>query len=274
MNDDIRDPDAPSDAVWLPIRASLRDVAVPVDAREDAIAAALAEFDALQATPAAAAAAVAVAGPAATPVSSTATEVVSLADRRQRRYRWLPSAAAAMVVLAGVGIVAGTIGRSSNDTANVAVEPASATADDDDPQGGAVAGGLPEAAPKAAAETGLMTATAETLAPGGVDTLAATESTAAAAAESTTPPTIGSIDGAANPGNTTPVDSPDQLVEYAATVPAASRQAPTNACLPPEVEVLGEVVYRQQQAIVVRAPTGQISAIDRLTCAVLVTVDP
>jgi hypothetical protein len=57
MTDDIRDPDAPSDAVWLPIRASLRDVAVPADAREDAIAAALAEFDALQTTPAAAAAA-------------------------------------------------------------------------------------------------------------------------------------------------------------------------------------------------------------------------
>jgi hypothetical protein len=40
------------------------------------------------------------------------------------------------------------------------------------------------------------------------------------------------------------------------------------------VDVLGEVVYRQQQAIVVRTPTGQISAIDRLSCAVLVTVDP
>jgi len=274
MNDDIRDPDAPSDAVWLPIRASLRDVAVPVDAREDAIAAALAEFDALQATPAAATAAAAAAGPAATPVSSTAAQVVSLADRRQRRYRWLTGAAAAIGVMAGVGIVAGTIGRSSDDSTNVAVEPAAAPAADDDPQGGAVAGGLPEAAPKAAAETGVMTATAETLAPGGVDTLAATESTAAAATESTPPPTIGSIDGAASPGNTTPVDSPDQLVEYAATVPATSRQSPINACLPAEVEVLGEVVYRQQQAIVVRAPTGQISAIDRLTCAVLVTVDP
>lgn len=268
MNDDIRDPDAPSDAVWLPIRASLRDVAVPADARDGAIAAALAEFDALQATPAAAAA---VAGQAAAPVSSTADQVVSLADRRQRRYRWLTSAAAAIVVLAGVGIVAGNIGRSSDDSTNVAVEPASATAAA--AAESADAGQL-ESAPKAAAEPGVMTATAETLAPGGVDTLAATESTAAAAAESTTPPTIGSIDGAASPGNTTPVDSPDQLVEYAATVPATSRQAPTNACLPPEVEVLGEVVYRQQQAIVVRAPTGQISAIDRLTCAVLVTVDP
>jgi hypothetical protein len=268
MTDDIRDPDAPSDAVWLPIRASLRDVAVPADAREDAIAAALAEFDALQTTPAAAAAAVA--GQAAAPVSSTANQVVSLADRRQRRYRWLTSAAAAIVVLAGVGIVAGNIGRSSDDSTTVAVEPASATAAESAESADA---GQFESAPKAAAEPGVMTATAETLAPGGVDTLAATESTAAAA-ESTTPPTIGSIDGAASPGNTTPVDSPDQLVEYAATVPAASRQAPTNACLPPEVEVLGEVVYRQQQAIVVRAPTGQISAIDRLTCAVLVTVDP
>jgi hypothetical protein len=271
MTDDIRDPDAPSDAVWLPIRASLRAVAVPADAREDAIAAALAEFDALQTTPAAAAAAVA--GQAAAPVSSTANQVVSLADRRQRRYRWLTSAAAAIVVLAGVGIVAGNIGRSSDDSANVAVEPASATAAESAESAESADAGQFESAPKAAAEPGVMTATAETLAPGGVDTLAATESTAAAA-ESTTPPTIGSIDGAASPGNTTPVDSPDQLVEYAATVPAASRQAPTNACLPPEVEVLGEVVYRQQQAIVVRAPTGQISAIDRLTCAVLVTVDP
>lgn len=264
MNDDIRDPDAPSDAVWLPIRASLRAVAVPVDAREDAIAAALAEFDALQAVPAAAAAAT-----AAAPVGN----MVSLDERRQRRYRWLTSAAAAIVVLAGVGIVAGTIGRSSDDSTNVAGEPASATAAESADAAGSAAAGQFESAPKAAAEPGVMTAAAETLAPSGGGGVAATESTAAAA-ESTTPPTIGSIDGAASPGNTTPVDSPDQLVEYAATVPAASRQAPTNACLPPEVEVLGEVVYRQQQAIVVRAPTGQISAIDRLTCAVLVTVDP
>ena len=257
MNDDIRDPDAPSDDVWQPIRASLREVAVPTDAREGAIAAALAEFDALHAVPVAAAAAAVPAG-----------DIVSLDARRQRRYRWLTGAAAAVVVLAVGGIVAGNIGRSNDDSTNVAIEPASA------PAAESADAGQFEAAPKAAAETGVMTATAETMAPGGGDTIAVTESTAAAAAESTTPPTIGSIDGAASPSAAPPVESPDQLVEYAATVPAASRQAPTNACLPPEVEVLGEVVYRQQQAIVVRAPTGQISAIDRLTCAVLITVDP
>jgi hypothetical protein len=268
MNDDRRDPDAPSDAVWLPIRASMRDVAVPADAREGAIAAALAEFDALQATPAAAA----VAGPAAAPVSIAADQVVSLADRRQRRYRWLTGAAAAIVVLAAGGIIAGNIGRSSNDSTNVAFVPSSAPAAE--AAKSADAGGLSESAPEAAAETGVLTAAAETLAPGiDSDAAAVTESTAAAAA-ATPPPTIGSIDGAASPGNTTPVDSPAQLVEFASSAPAINGQAPTNACLPPGVEVLGEVMYRQQQAIVVRAPTGQISAIDRLTCAVLVTVDP
>lgn len=261
MNDDIRDPDAPSDDVWQPIRASLREVAVPADAREGAIAAALAEFDALRAVPVAAAAAAVAAG-----------DIVSIDARRQRRYRWLTGAAAAVVVLAVGGIVAGTIGRSSDDSTNVAIEPASAPAAD--AANSADAGQL-EAVPKAAAETGVMTATAETLAPGGGDTIAATESTAAAAAtESTPPPTIGSIDGAASPDNAPPVDSPDQLAAFAADPPATTRAAPTTACLPPGVEVLGEVVYRQQQAIVVRAPTGQISAIDRLTCAVLITVDP
>lgn len=260
MNDDIRDPDAPSDDVWQPIRASLREVAVPTDAREGAIAAALAEFDALHAVPAAAAAAAAAAVPAG--------DIVSLDARRQRRYRWLAGAAAAVVVLAVGGIVAGNIGRSNDDSTNVAIEPASA------PAAESADAGQFEAAPKAAAETGVMTATAETMAPGGGDTIAVTESTAAAAAESTTPPTIGSIDGAASPSAAPPVESPDQLAAFAATAPATARLAPTTACLPPEVEVLGEVVYRQQQAIVVRAPTGQISAIDRLTCAVLITVDP
>jgi hypothetical protein len=172
--------------------------------------------------------------------------------------------------LAVGGIVASTIGRSSDDSTNVAIEPASAPAAN---AADATDAGQLEAAPKAAAETGVMTATAETLAPGVGDTMAVTESTAAAA-ESTTPPTIGSIDGAASPDNAPSVDSPDQLATFAADPPATSRMAPTTACLPPGVDVLGEVVYRQQQAIVVRTPTGQISAIDRLSCAVLVTVDP
>jgi hypothetical protein len=246
--------------VWQPIRASLRDVAVPADARDSAIAAALAEFDALHALPTAA---------AATAPASAAGELVSLDARRQRRYRWLTGAAAAVVVLAVGGIVAGTIGRSSDDSTNVAIEPASAPAAD---AADAADAGQVEAAPKNAAETGVMTATAETLAPGGGDTIAVTESTAAA--ESTTPPTIGSIDGAASPDNAPSVESPDQLAAFAADPPATSRMAPSTACLPPGVDVLGEVVYRQQQAIVVRTPTGQISAIDRLSCAVLVTVDP
>lgn len=260
MNDDIRDPDAPSDDVWQPIRASLREVAVPADAREGAIAAALAEFDALRAVPVSAAAAAVPAG-----------DIVSLDARRQRRYRWLTGAAAAVVVLAIGGIVASNIGRSNDDSTNVAIEPASAPAAESAESADA---GQFEAAPKAAAETGVMTATAETMAPGGGGTIAVTESTAAAATESTTSPTIGSIDGAANPTAAPPVDSPDQLAAFAAAAPTTARLAPTTACLPAGAEVLGEVVYRQQQAIVVRAPTGQISAIDRLTCAVLITVDP
>ena len=44
MSDDLHDPDAPSDAEWLSIRASLRDVTVPEAAREQALAAALAAF--------------------------------------------------------------------------------------------------------------------------------------------------------------------------------------------------------------------------------------
>lgn len=256
MNDDTRDPDAPSDDVWLPIRASLREVAVPADARERAVAAALAEFDALQAVPAAAAAAAAPTG-----------DVVSLVDRRQRRYRWLTSAAAAIVVLAVGGLVASNVGRSTDDGTDVAVEPAAATTAD--------AAAQPETAAKADPDTGVLMATAETMAPAAGNQAAATESTAAAA-ESTAPlPTIGSIDGAAEYGNAPSVESPEQLAAFAASVPTTARQTtPVSACLPPGVEVLGPVVYRQQQALVVRTPTGQLSAIDRLSCAVLVTVDP
>ena len=260
MNDDTRDPDAPSDDVWLPIRASLRDVAVPADAREGAIAAALAEFDALHAVPAAAAA-------TAPSAAAAAGAVVSLVDRRQQRYRWLTGAAAAIVVLAVGGLVASNVGRSNDDGTNVAIEPASAEMAD--------AASQSAATQKAAPDTGVLMATAETMAPAAGGQAAATESTAAAA-ESTAPvPTIGSIDGAAEFGNAPSVETPEQLAAFAASVPESARQpTPVNACLPPDVDVLGQVVYRQQQALVVRAPTGQISAIERLSCAVLVTVGP
>ena len=91
MSDDTLDPGAPSEAEWLPIRASLRDVAVPAKAREQALAAALGVFDELQAT-------------TLDTVTDAAEPPVSLATHRARRYRWLTGAAAAVAVADAIAV--------------------------------------------------------------------------------------------------------------------------------------------------------------------------
>ena len=96
MSDDAFDPDDMTDADWPSVRAALRDVVVPADAREAAIAAALGEFDELRATPA---------------------TVVSLASRRKRQYRMLSYAAAAVAVL----FVGGVMVRNGRSTSTPAI---------------------------------------------------------------------------------------------------------------------------------------------------------
>ncbi len=268
MSDDTFDPGAPSDAEWLPLRASLRDVTVPADAREQALAAALAAFDELQAAPLAAAA--------------TVEPPVSLAAHRERRYRWLTGAAAAVAVLAVGGIVLRSLDTRSDDDSTVAVATeATASANAATQSDKASAGGAtiaPEAKQAEAAETGVLTATADTLAPATAETMTGVGATSPAPVPADAPvSTIGSIDGAAEYGTAPEVDSPEALVAFAAAVadtPSPTRSAPAAACLSGDVEILGTVVYRQQQAIVVRSASGAISALDVFSCAVIVTVQP
>lgn len=98
-------------ASYAMLRARLADVQVPAQARDHAVAAALAVFDEAAAhasEPSAAAAA----GTLANTLADTSSKVVWLKARRQRQQRWLTAAAAAAVV---VVVAAGVINASGSD---------------------------------------------------------------------------------------------------------------------------------------------------------------
>ncbi len=257
MSDEILDPDAPSDAEWLPVRAAMRDVAVPAEAREIAISAALAAFDELHGeVPVAAAAAAAVA-------PDRPADVVSLQTRMGSRWtRWVGSAAAAVAVLAVGGVVINGLGGSSNDP--VSIEPT------------------------AAVESAFSTDTAKMAeATAGATEMAPVPGTAAPLEGTNTSPTIGSIDSGAEADTTTPqvvvamapteeVASTDELTEYATRTAAAPPMAnlPDSACSPTGSEIIGVVTFQGVTAIVVRNADSSYSAIGADTCAVLATVTP
>jgi hypothetical protein len=257
MSDEILDPDAPSDAEWLPVRAAMRDVAVPVEAREMAISAALAAFDELHGeVPIAAAAAAAVA-------ADRPADVVSLQTRMGSRWtRWVGSAAAAVAVLAVGGVVINGMGGSSND--QVSIEPT------------------------AAVESAFSTDTAKMAeATAGATEMAPVPGTAAPLERTNTSPTIGSIGSGAEADTTTPqvvvamapteeVASTDELTEYATRTAAAPPMAnlPDSACSPTGSEIIGVVTFQGVTAIVVRNADSSYSAIGADTCAVLATVTP
>ena len=258
MSDEILDPDAPSDAEWLPVRAAMRDVAVPAEAREMAISAALAAFDELHGEmPVAAAAAAAVAAP------DRPADVVSLQTRMGSRWtRWVGSAAAAVAVLAVGGVVINGMGGSSND--QVSIEPTAA---------------VESAFSTDAAKMAEATAGATEMAP--------VPGTAAPLEGTNTSPTIGSIGSGAEADTTTPqvvvamapteeVASTDELTEYATRTAAAPPMAnlPDSACSRTGSEIIGVVTFQGVTAIVVRNADGSYSAIGADTCAVLATVTP
>lgn len=257
MSDEILDPDAPSDAEWLPVRAAMRDVAVPAEAREIAISAALAAFDELHGeVPVAAAAAAAVA-------ADRPADVVSLQTKMGSRWtRWVGSAAAAVAVLAVGGVVINGMGGSSND--QVSIEPT------------------------AAVESAFSTDTAKMAeATAGATEMAPVPGTAAPVEGTNTSPTIGSIESGAEADTTTPqvvvamapteeVASTDELTEYATRTAAAPPMAnlPDSTCNPTGSEIIGVVTFQGVTAIVVRNADSSYSAIGADTCAVLATVTP
>jgi hypothetical protein len=258
MSDEILDPDAPSDAEWLPVRAAMRDVAVPAEAREFAISAALAAFDELHGeVPVAAAAAAAVA-------ADRPADVVSLQTRMGSRWtRWVGSAAAAVAVLAVGGVVINGMGGSSND--QVSIEPT------------------------AAVESAFATDTAkmaEVTAENATE-MAPVPGTAAPLEGPNTSPTIGSIESGAEADTTIPqvvvamapteeVASTDELTEYATRTAAAPPMAnlPDSTCSLTGSEIIGVVTFQGVTAIVVRNADSSYSAIGADTCTVLATVTP
>ena len=260
MSDDAFDPDDMNDADWPSVRASLRDVVVPADAREAAIAAALGEFDELRATPA---------------------TVVSLASRRKRQYRMLSYAAAAVAVLFVGGVIVRN-GRSTSTPAMSASEKSAAAT----------------ASPAMASATESTVAgqvAAQTLS-GATDTALSQSPSSAADATGTTSngaplvvvATIGAIPGPAEAGGTavsatavaeqvaTPdINSPEALASYARTLAEAGPSLMQgDSCPPTAATTLGTVNYRGHLAVVRRASDGTITAVDLASCAVLATTAP
>lgn len=273
MNDDRFDPDAPSDETWRSVRASLRDVVVPVEAREAAIASALAAFDELHSDSstdheAPVLVAAAVGGPDVPPIS--------LADRRRRQQRWLGRAAAAVAVLAVGGVVVNGL-RGSSDQ-EVSVEPASAMESSAKSTDSASADG---------GSSNDATSGGSTVESGSPEALAGA-TIAPMAAELETQPTIASIDVAAAPdvtaapqGTEAPVPTesladPAALADYAARTMAAPPMAglPDSECVTAASTVIGVVSYQGTTAIVAIDPSGAYRAIALDTCAVLATVGP
>ena len=257
MSDEILDPDAVSDAEWLPVRASLRDIVVPAEAREVAIAAALAAFDEDRIDVPIAAAAASL----PTAAGDRQADVVLLQTRMGARWtRWAGTAAAAVAVLAVGGVVINGLGGSSG--GQVSVEPATA------------------------AESTLSMSTAKESGMNATD-MAPMSGSLESVDEQVAPSTIGSIDGGAAPDSTQPevvvalapsVDVADEagLTTYATRTAAAPPEVdlPDSPCRPTGADLLGVVSYQGVTAIVVRNEDSSYSAIAADTCAVLATVTP
>ena len=231
------------------VRSALAEVEpVMGNAKDDALAAALAEFDALH-----------VVSAGASPVAT----VTSLQSHR-RAYRALTSVAAAVAILA-IGVAAINAGRGGDTKSSSAVERNAADS------AGTAAPSAAEA-PKAATALG---APAGTAAPGAAETVAAasrTEDATAAGATMAAPP---------------PVDTKDALIRYAARIEggaAPSPQTPTTtvavdnsfgsapvACLTSHQLVLGgPITVNGTFAYAVRdKDNGTLQAIDAIDCTVL-----
>jgi|GEM_PF-2783814 len=233
------------------VRSALGEVERVVgSAKDDALAAALAEFDVLR-----------VATTAASPVA----KVTSMQSRR-RAYRALTSVAAAGAILA-IGVAAINAGRGSDSKSSSAVERTAADS------AGTAAPSVADA-PKAATALG---APAGTAAPSAAETVAAASQTEDATAGGTM---------AAPP----PIDTTDALIQYAARVEgvaAPSPQTPTTTlpadnsfgsapveCLTSHQVLLGgPITVNGTFAYAVRdQDNGALQAIDAIDCRVLLEV--
>ena len=231
------------------VRSMLSDVA-PVDgiAQDNALAAALAEFDALH---------------VAAAVSPTAT-VTSLRSHR-RTYRALTSVAAAVAILAiGVAAINGT--RGNDDKSSSAVERNAASAGTISP----AAADAPSL--KVSADTA---AAAGTAAPAAAESVAAATGDASAGATTATPPQVDtkaalaeyaqrlqsiSVPAPQSPSTTTQVDN-------------AFGSAPLPCLTSRQVVVGGPITVNGTLAYAIRdTSNGDLQALDATDCTVLLEV--
>lgn len=198
-------------AFYANLRSRLADVPVPAEARESAVAAALAAFDEIKATgsdvePELAAAV------AATKVAAIAP-VVSLHERRQRQYRWIGGAAAAAVVaVLAIGVL-GNLGGESRDESSA---PALKVSDESEQTEAAAA--RPEIAIAQAGES------ADSVAPDAAPSAAATE-----AANDSANDELGGISGPADVSAwyaAPQLDTDDDVIAFVTSDPFAMSSTP------------------------------------------------
>jgi hypothetical protein len=232
------------------LRTELGDVKPVVDStRTAAMAAALAEFDALHAADDVA------------PVAAVAA-VTSLNSRRMRAYRVLTGVAAAAVV-GVIAVAALNSNASDRDTASSASEVSTAPTE-----------GLPniKIAADAAGAAPADTAAAADSAAGSAEAPAFEATTAAL-------PEIDSADALTEFATTvesrtfaTPAPQPDST---SAPADAATNESvsPEPSCLAPDQNVIGAILFQGTFAYAVRESNGALRAIDGSDCRVLIEVE-
>ena len=261
--------------------ADRTSIAAPAGAGDAALAAAMAVYDELHATP--------VAASADEGAAHTGSSLVSF-ERRQRRYRLVMGAAAAVAVLfVGAVVVGNGLGGSSDDSSAGVSDPAASkmaptaeafTADDqlatatDDAATATAAGSVGDAGEgtdgAVAAES-----TEGPLQQAGTDTRAAGASEAVEATEA--PPSSGSVDQIAGPAEVVvSLATPEQLLGFARSRTA---QLPLPGfeftCVPAGIEALGLAEYQGLQVVVTRDPaTGEVAAVELISCDPVASITP
>jgi hypothetical protein len=238
------------------VRATLGQIEpVVASTKTAAIAAALAEFDAIHATPA---------NPIAAAMSrddahvAAGTNVVSLQSRRIRTYRVL-SRVAAVVVVGAVVVTAINASRGDDtETASLATE-------------------IPAELPQTKAAGAIEAATEATAAPAATEAAAsaagAADSAAAAVPVIETATALREFAAGVESAPTTTVSQPlsDEASPPYAN-PAPGSYAPVT-CLSSEQVLLGSILFQGTPAFAVRdTATGDLQAVDAGDCHVLLTV--
>jgi hypothetical protein len=239
--------------------ADVSDIEITTEVREWSIAAALGAYDQMLAG-AAGPGAAAAAAPAASATPADAT--VLRFERRRRTYRTLMGAAAAVVVvLVGVTVVGGL----------------------GDPDGGST--DVPMAVSAKTDTTAPAAALAATSADSGVLEQADANATATADTTVVDGESVAAPDTAAAPAYTIGVggatvgsdlQAPQDLVDFAMGKAAMNlAEGDGLPCVTEGAEAVGTVRYQGVDAIVTRDPaTGQLTAFDLTTCAVLAQAGP